>query len=150
MNIVYSDERLPEALVLEKMQEAGKICLEMENVPEDRTEVSLSFVSGDEIRVLNRDFRDVDRVTDVLSFPQFDDLNDIPEEGSIILGDVVICTEQALSQAEEYGHAAERELVYLFVHSMFHLLGYDHMEEDEKAEMRAAEEKVMSAIGLER
>ena len=67
-----------------------------------------------------------------------------------MLGDVVICLEKAREQAEEFGHSEEREIVYLFVHSVFHLLGYDHMEDEEKAEMRSAEEKVMSFLELER
>ncbi len=71
-------------------------------------------------------------MTDVLSFPQFDDLNEIPEFGEICLGDVVICKDRALEQAEEFGHSFEREIIYLFTHSILHLLGYDHMEEDEK------------------
>ena len=69
-------------------------------------------------------------------------------KGVLCLGDVVICPEQALLQAEEFGHSGERELVYLFVHSVFHLMGYDHMEEESKSEMRAQEEKIMSQIGL--
>jgi probable rRNA maturation factor len=68
----------------------------------------------------------------------------------ISLGDVVICPEQALLQADEFGHSAERELVYLFVHSVLHLLGYDHVEDEDKRKMRTREEKIMSEIGLER
>lgn len=150
MNIIFNDERMPGDIIVSKMEEAGKCCLMMENMPEDRVEVSVSFVSNEEIRALNKLYRNVDKVTDVLSFPQFEDLEDIPEEGSVAIGDVVICTDQALLQADEFGHAPEREFVYLFVHSMFHLLGYDHMSEEEKAQMREAEEKVMHEIGLER
>ena len=72
------------------------------------------------------------------------------EAGEIALGDVVICTDRARQQAEEFGHSFERELVYLFVHSMFHLLGYDHMEPDEKSEMRQAEEEIMEKLDLAR
>ena len=89
-------------------------------------------------------------MTDVLSFPQVDDLADIDQKRPYLLGDVVLCTAQAERQAEEYGHSVDRELVYLFVHSMCHLVGYDHMEEDEKALMRAVEEKVMRALDLTR
>lgn len=97
------------------------------------------------------EFRDgkIDHVTDVLSFPQYENAEEMRKvKGVICLGDVVICPEQALLQAEEFGHSGERELVYLFVHSVFHLLGYDHMEEESKSEMRAQEEKIMSQIGL--
>ena len=110
------------------------------------------YVTGDAgIQELNREMRQVDRPTDVLSFPQFEDLTeDIPEVGEICLGDVVICREKAEEQAEEFGHSFERELVYLFTHSVLHLLGYDHMEEDEKKVMRQREEEIMEQIGLMR
>ena len=89
-------------------------------------------------------------MTDVLSFPQYDDLSDIENEEEICLGDVVINDEAVRSQAEEYGHSYERELIYLFVHSILHLWGYDHMEAEDKEEMRSFEEKVMSKLRLER
>ena len=122
----------------------------MEGIDEERTEISVTFVEAEEIRELNRDYRDNDKVTDVLSFPQFDDLNDIPDFGEICLGDVVICKERAQEQAEEFGHSFEREIIYLFTHSILHLLGYDHMEEEEKQEMRAREEEVMTHLGIGR
>ncbi len=119
------------------------------------------FVSEEEIRRLNREQRGVDRVTDVLSFPA---LALVPgrkicgknhpfgkdENGNLLLGSVVICTARAREQAEEYGHSYERELHYLLVHGVMHCLGYDHMEEGEKSVMRAAEEKVLSQIGITR
>ena len=95
-------------------------------------------------------YRNVDNHTDVLSFPLIEDFDRIDESGELLLGDVVICPEKAEEQAVEYGHSAEREFVYLFVHSVCHLLGYDHMDEDEKALMRQREEAVMSALDLER
>ena len=113
-------------------------------------EVSVTFVEPEEIKELNAQYRGKDAVTDVLSFPQFDDWDDLPEEGEIALGDVVICMERAAEQAEEFGHSLEREVLYLFVHSIYHLLGYDHMEEDEKREMREKEEAVMAELGLTR
>ena len=80
---------------------------------------------------------------------QFYDLEEeIPEVGEICLGDVVICKDKAAEQAEEFGHSFEREIIYLFVHSVLHLLGYDHMEEDEKACMRAREEEIMEHLGV--
>ena len=95
-------------------------------------------------------YRGIDNDTDVLSFPQFEDMSMLPEEGEICLGDVVICPEKACLQAEEYGHSQMREMVYLFVHSILHLLGYDHMEADEKAVMRQKEEEAMKEIDLGR
>ena len=112
--------------------------------------MSFSFADEEEIRRLNAAYRDKDAVTDVLSFPQYDDLRELDNEEEICLGDVVICGRVARRQAEEYGHSYERELLYLFVHSILHLLGYDHMEEEEKRQMRIREEYVMEKIGLTR
>ena len=132
------------------MKEAAELCTKAEGLDPDRCEVSFSFVGEDEIRELNAAYRRKDAVTDVLSFPQYDDLTELDNEEEICLGDVVICSEVARRQAEEYGHSYERELVYLFVHSILHLLGYDHMEEEERREMRSREELVMERIGLAR
>ena len=150
MNIICDPERKPGDKLLAKMEEGADICVESEGIPSDRVEVSLTFVSPEEIQQLNSMYRGVDKVTDVLSFPQYEDLNQLPEEGGIPLGDVVICTQQALIQADEYGHSNEREMVYLFVHSICHLLGYDHMDEEDKQEMRAKEDQVMEKIQVER
>lgn len=150
MNIYYDSEFELEAELLEKMKAGAIICIEQEGIDAERAEISLTLVDADEIKQLNCDYRNVDKVTDVLSFPQFDDLNDLPEEGEIMLGDVIICRQRAEEQAEEFGHSVEREMVYLFVHSVCHLLGYDHMEDEEKAEMRAKEESVMEQINVTR
>ena len=113
-------------------------------------EVSVTFVDNDEIRRLNAKFRDIDSATDVLSFPMGEngkyDINHAT--GAKILGDVVLSMEKAQQQAEEFEHSFEREVCYLTVHSMLHLLGYDHMVNEEKAVMRAKEEEVMTQIGL--
>ena len=113
-------------------------------------EVSFSFVSAAEIKDLNREYRDKDVVTDVLSFPMHDDFirnrETIIKENPflpLLLGDIVICVQQAETQAQEYGNTLTRELSYLSVHSVLHLLGYDHMEEDEKAVMRSIEKEIM-------
>lgn len=147
MNIYFAEEQNIAEEILRTMEKAAEYCVQLEGVDPEACEVSVSFVSPEEIRELNRDYRETDRVTDVLSFPQYDS----PEEmtGQIIeLGDVVICEEQAAAQAKEFGHSYEREVIYLFVHSILHLLGYDHMEPDEKAEMRAREEEVMEHLGI--
>ncbi|MBQ6496185.1 MAG: rRNA maturation RNase YbeY [Firmicutes bacterium] len=156
--LVNNTSELTEAL-MEDFVAAATDCIRRERedtglliLDPDRIEISLSFVSLEEIHRLNRDYRGVDSPTDVLSFPMVDDfaglqemyedLGKLPDE--LLLGDVVICTDKALQQAEEYGHSKERELVYLFTHSVLHLLGYDHMEEEDKRRMRAREEEVMA------
>lgn len=150
MNIYFEDGQVVTDNVRETMEKAAGKCLELEGIPEERVDISVTFVDAEEIRELNCQYRDIDRVTDVLSFPQYDDLNDLPDFGEICLGDVVICKERAEEQAEEFGHSFEREIIYLFTHSILHLLGYDHMEEEEKREMREREEEVMNYLGIGR
>lgn len=129
---------------------------------EDFIEISLTMVSKAEIREINNEYRGIDRATDVLSFPQYSNIREIKNEilnlklnekiqgQYLMLGDVVICYEVAAMQAEEYGNSIEREVIYLFVHSMLHLFGYDHMEDDDKKIMREHEESVMETLGLKR
>lgn len=150
MDIILDESMELSPELRDLLYKASEACAVNEGLDPDICEISLSLVSGEEIRGLNSRFRGIDRETDVLSFPQYDDIGDAEEQEIIPLGDVVICEEVAHRQAEEYGHSYEREFVYLFVHSILHLLGYDHMEEDEKKEMRAAEEQVMQSIGLSR
>lgn len=150
MKIFFEEEGQVDKQILEAMEKAAAYCLHMEAIDETRSEISVTFVEPDEIRALNRTYRDTDRVTDVLSFPQFEDCNALPEAGEICLGDVVICREKAVQQAEEFGHTFEREILYLFTHSVLHLLGYDHMEEHEKKEMREREERVMTYLHMAR
>jgi probable rRNA maturation factor len=108
-------------------------------------EISLSFVTNEEIKNLNKEYRNVDAVTDVLSFPMEEDSNGfyIP-----MLGDIVISTDRAFQQSKEYGHSFSREISYLTAHSMFHLMGYDHETEEEKKIMRAKEKEVMRSLGI--
>ena len=117
---------------------------------DDMTEVDITIVDDEEIHQLNRDYRGVDRPTDVLSFALDEDDEDEPEllEGQLhLLGDIIISAETATRQAEEFGHSYERELAFLTVHSMLHLLGYDHLDEGEmKRQMRAREEAIASMI----
>lgn len=108
-------------------------------------EISISIVNEEEIRKLNKEYRNNDSVTDVLSFPLFE-REDIPEEG--MLGDIIICVERVKEQAEDFNHSEERELIYLTVHSLLHLLGYDHIEEDDKLEMRTKEKEIMKKLGI--
>lgn len=155
MRLLCDEERIPQqgAMLLGTLEQAAVLCLKEEGIPDERVEISLSFVSMEEIHQLNKMYRQVDRHTDVLSFPMIEDFNEIDwedEEEEILLGDVVICLEQAQKQAEEYGHSQMREIVYLFVHSVLHLLGYDHMEESDKVQMRQQEELIMDALDLKR
>ena len=150
MKIYFEEGQAVTQKILDTMMQAAEYCLDAEQIDTERSEISVTFVSLEEIHELNREYRQVDSPTDVLSFPQFDDLDELPEEGEIMLGDVVICSDRAKEQAEEFGHSFEREIIYLFVHSVLHLLGYDHMEEDEKRIMRRREEEVMERIGLKR
>ncbi|HHT73125.1 MAG TPA: rRNA maturation RNase YbeY [Firmicutes bacterium] len=114
-------------------------------------EVSLTFVDDEQIRVLNREYRAKDTATDVLSFPQDDEDGFMSIPGMPqVLGDIVISLPRAEEQAETFGHSLEREVVYLAVHGLLHLLGFDHEDEEGRAEMRAREEAVMEAIGLRR
>lgn len=109
-------------------------------------EISLSLVDANEIKELNSDYRGVDEVTDVLSFPM--DM-DFPMAVNM-LGDVIINVERVKSQADDFGHSFERELSYLTVHSVFHLLGYDHIDDEDKLEMRAREKLAMKYLGVYR
>lgn len=150
MRILCSDENMLSAEMMEMLDRAASACTANEGLDPGCVEISLSFVSVDEIRSLNKTYRNMDRPTDVLSFPLQEDFDSIEPDEEIMLGDVVICLEKARDQAAEYGHSEEREIVYLFVHSVCHLLGYDHMDEEEKSVMRDAEEKVMKYLELER
>ena len=141
----------------ETMKRAAAKAVELEGLPDLACQLSVTFVGLDEIHELNNDYRGVDRPTDVLSFPQYeaddiayyrDNPDETPEE--LMLGDVVICKEKAEEQAAEFGHSFERELVYLFTHSVLHLLGYDHEEPEEKREMREREEEIMDWLGIPR
>lgn len=118
----------------------------------DTAEVSVTLTNNDHIREINRNYRNKDAATDVISFA----LNE-GEEPEIIdgpeinmLGDIIISVERAMEQAEEYGHSLERELAFLTVHGMMHLLGYDHIEEEDRIEMRKEEEYVLGHLGITR
>ena len=122
--------------------------------------ISVLLTDDETIRTLNAQFREIDRATDVLSFPMNElepgafcaaDCERDEETGVLLLGDMVLSLERAAVQAEEYGHTLEREIAYLTVHSVLHLLGYDHMDEGpQKAQMRAKEEAILGALGIAR
>lgn len=134
------------------IRQCCEAALEEESIKED-AEVSLTFVDNMEIKEMNKEFRQKDSATDVLSFPMSDGENfDIdPETDRIILGDIVISAERAKEQAEEYGHSLEREMCFLATHSMFHLLGYDHeVSKEEEKIMFEKQEKVLKKLGINR
>lgn len=131
----------------------------------DNTEVSVTIVDNEEIRKINNKFRNIDRATDVLSFPMLDYPNKkffkdfyidynfdetFLDGDELVLGDIVLSLERALEQSEEYNHSYKREVSYLVVHSILHLLGYDHMEEDDKAIMRKREEELLGELKISR
>ena len=136
---------------------------EEENCPYE-FEVNVTFTDNEGIRQINRDFRGLDMPTDVLSFPMvsyerpgdFSGLeqdsasNFHPETGELLLGDIVISLERAREQAQEYGHSLQREICFLAAHSMLHLFGYDHMEEQERIVMEQKQEKVLQSLGITR
>ena len=127
------------------------------------TEVNLLLTMNHEIQEMNRDFQEIDRATDVLSFPMIDyekagnfefleEMDECfhPETGELMLGDIVISKEKVISQAEEYGHSIEREYAFLIAHSMLHLFGFDHMEEDERKQMEQMQKEILEQLQITR
>ena len=164
VDVIYeTDDRLP--FETEPLLEAviGKV-LQKESCPFE-AQVCVSFVDDEEIQTRNRSFRQQDRVTDVLSFPlvpfrkpadfrflekgEEKDCFD-PDTGELCLGDIVIDIARARLQADEYGHSLRREIAFLTAHSMLHLLGYDHMTEQEAAEMESRQEAVLQELNITR
>ena len=132
------------------VRRAVEATLAYENIKDD-CEVSVTFCDNQGIREINKRFRNIDRETDVLSFPLFDDdgMDAHVEELNCVLGDIVLSLEKARAQAEEFGHSFEREVAFLTVHSVLHLLGYDHEtgEEDER-DMRRRQSEIVDKLGL--
>lgn len=111
--------------------------------------VCVLITDAEEIQTLNRTYRNIDRVTDVLTFPAWEgDAILCPPDG--YLGDIAICYERAVSQAKDYGHSLERELAFLAVHGALHLLGYDHMEPADERKMLQKQEEILTTMGLSR
>ncbi|MGN0657539.1 MAG: rRNA maturation RNase YbeY [Ruminiclostridium sp.] len=132
-----------------------KCCLETlyEEGYKGSFEVSVTFTDNLGIREINREYRNIDKETDVLSFPATDageSFTRSRETGCFILGDIVLSLEKAVSQAQEYGHSFEREAAFLTVHSMLHLLGYDHVNSEEEREMFGKQEIILDAMGISR
>lgn len=138
-------------------------CLNMEACPYE-VELSILFIDNDEIKEINREYRDINTATDVLSFPAvtFNTIGDYtkledsyadyfnPESGELFLGDIAISIEKAIEQANEYGHSIEREIGFLIAHSVYHLLGYDHMSEAEANLMESKQSQVLDKLNITR
>lgn len=155
--VIYANEQ-DKFEISDKMTQQIEECvnkaLEVHCIAEE-TEISVLFTDNSGIKEINSEMRNIDKETDVLSFPQyeFEELGVIEKQDGypvILLGDIVLSLEKASEQAKEYGHSFEREVGYLCVHSMLHLLGYDHMNDEDKAVMRAKEEEILVEIGLTR
>lgn len=132
------------------IRRAVKATLSYEELEED-CEVSVTFSDNEGIREINRKFRNIDRATDVLSFPLFDEdgMDAHVEELDCMLGDIVLSLERAREQANEFGHSFKREVAFLTVHSMLHLLGYDHeLSDEDDADMRKRQTEIVESMGL--
>ncbi len=129
-----------------------KKCFEIEKLENKNLYVNVVLTNAKNIKSINKEHRGIDRETDVLSFPMFekDEIASLDNTNEDILGDMVISIERVEEQAKEYGHSFERELAYMVVHSFYHLLGYDHMTEEDKKEMREKEENVLGILGIRR
>lgn len=145
---IYIDNRQEKVEINKKINDIIELVIKeilLDELNSLEYEISISLVDNDEIKTLNKQYRNVDKETDVLSFPM-DQEFDIP--GISILGDIIISMEKALEQAEDFSHSVEREIAYLTAHSVYHLLGYDHMNDEERYEMREKEKHIMKKLKI--
>ena len=131
-------------------------CYEEEKLLDSKLIITITFTTPEQIHKINKEYRQVDRPTDVLSFPMFE-RKELEEkianqdfEQEDVLGDIIISIEKVKEQAIEYGHSFERELSYMLVHGFYHLMGYDHIKEEDKKEMRPKEEKILNELKITR
>ncbi len=151
--IIYKDiEKVPDwENIVKKVFDK---CFKEEGLKSSKLYITVTFTNPENIQSINKEYRKIDRPTDVLSFPMFEkeELNKKIQEKDFqyqdILGDIVISIPRVEEQAKEYGHSFERELSYMLVHGFYHLMGYDHMEEEEKKEMRTKEEKILKTLNI--
>ena len=143
---IIDDNNLIEDTTKDMLVELLKYAAKHENINTEITEMSLSFVSKEEIQEINRDYRGKDVPTDVISFA----LNDEIEDEFNSIGDIIICVDIAREQAQEYNHSFNREIGFLAVHGFLHLLGYDHMNEEDEKEMFDKQEAILEEFGLRR
>ena len=149
-NIENNESKELQALLEQVAQKGAEAILGKDNF-----EITVFITDKEEIREINREHRGIDKETDVLSFPLWDRRNGEepfinPETDNMMLGDIIICLSRLQEQAEEYGHSQKREGAYLCIHGVLHLLGYDHIEEEDKKEMRLKEEELLSELKITR
>ncbi len=159
ISFLNEQEKFPATRELKQIiEKSAKATLKYMEFRKD-VEISVMLTDNEGIRELNAMHRDIDRATDVLSFPMFEydedgeiveDYAEFSEMGDLLLGDIVISLERAAEQAEEYGHSYEREVGFLTVHSMLHLLGYDHMTPEDEEEMFGYQTDILNQMGLTR
>lgn len=126
-------------------------CFKEENLYNYKIYISIILSNEKYIQEINSKYRNIDKVTDVLSFPMFEkDEIENAKKNEEVLGDIIVCVPKVEEQAKEYGHSFDREFAYMLVHGFYHLMGYDHMEEEDKKEMRAKEENILKKLDLER
>ncbi len=143
---IEEDKKFQE--IIDKVYET---CFKEEGLYNGKIYLSIIISNEEYIKKINSKFRNVDSITDVLSFPMFEkeEIESIKQQEEV-LGDIIICIPRVQSQAEEFGHGFDREFAYMLVHGFYHLMGYDHMEEEDKNKMRAKEENILKKVGFER
>lgn len=153
--IVYKDVQENEKYeeIVKKVLEQ---CFKEEDMLDSKLYITITFTTPQNIKEINKKYRNIDKATDVLSFPMFekDELETKIQNKDYVcedvLGDIIISIEKVQEQAEEYGHSFERELSYMIVHGFYHLMGYDHIKEEDKKVMRPKEEKVLNDLKIKR
>ena len=151
MTVNFNNFENEEQKIIQKVYDVAFAELEL---PENMS-LNIVVVDAEQIKALNKEFRQIDKVTDVLSFPMLETLSDLDEEpdaelGDVNIGDIYICRERAKEQAETYGHSYERELCFLSVHGLLHLLGYDHIIPEEETEMFDLQEQILQKANITR
>ena len=149
LNYLDIDEKEEYKKIIKSVLEA---CFKEERLLEKKLYVNVVLTNDENIRKINKEHRGIDKKTDVLSFPMFEknEINNLKLENEDILGDMVISIETVEQQAKEFGHSFERELSYMVVHSFYHLIGYDHIDEMDKKEMRKKEEYILNSLKITR
>lgn len=153
--IIYKDveEKKEYEEIIKKVLEK---CYQEENMEDSKLSITVTLTTPENIQEINKKYRGIDKATDVLSFPMFEKkeidlkIKNKDYKYEDILGDIIISIEKVQEQAEEYGHSFERELSYMLVHGFYHLMGYDHIEEEDKKIMRPKEENVLSKLNITR
>ena len=145
----------PNEMYSELTEKVLKKCFETEHLLNKNIYVSIIYTTPVDIQAYNKEYRNIDKATDVLSFPMFEkeEVEKLKQEKSIVtevLGDIIVNLSQVKMQADEYGHSFERELAYMLVHGFYHLMGYDHIQPEDKKEMRDKEENVLSELNINR